>query len=61
MGGTMKIQIEQDITGTGTYIWGLEDGPEHIDKFSGFADTLGECFEEIIRHQTINAIGYVYE
>ena len=57
----MKIQIEQDITGTGTYIWGLEDGPEHIDKFSGFADTLGECFEKIIRHQTMNAIGYVYE
>jgi hypothetical protein len=55
----MKIEIEQ--TETKNYIWALEDGPEHIDKFSGYCKTLGECFEKIIRHQTINAIGYVYE
>jgi hypothetical protein len=57
----MKIQIEQDITGTGTFIWSLEDGPEHIDKFSGFGDTLGECFEEIVRHRTMNAMRYTYD
>ena len=54
----MKIQIEQDITGTGTYIWGLEDGPEHIDKFSGYCETLGEVFEEIIQHRAINSLNY---
>ena len=55
----MKIQIEDDFTGTKTFIWGLETGPEHIDKYSGFADTIGECFQEIIRHQTMNDLEYV--
>ena len=54
----MKIQIENDITGTGSYIWGLETGPENIDIYTGFCDTLGECFEEIIRHQTMNSMEY---
>lgn len=57
----MKIQIEDDFTGTKTFIWGLETGPEHIDKYSGFADTIGECFQEIIRHQTMNALNYTNE
>jgi hypothetical protein len=59
VGAVMKIQIETDITGTGTYIWGLETGPERIDKYSGYCETLGECFEEIIRHRTMNAMEYV--
>jgi len=54
----MKIQIEQDSSGTGTFIWGLETGPERIDCYTGYADTLGECFEEIIRHRTMNAMEY---
>ena len=54
----MKIEIEQDITGTGKFRWALETGPEHIDVFSGTADTLGECFQEIIRMDTLNATQY---
>ena len=54
----MKIQIEQSHTGTGNFIWSLETGPEHIDIFSGTADTLGECFQEIVRMETLNATQY---
>jgi hypothetical protein len=55
----MKIEIEQDISGTGTYKWGLETGPENIDCYTGYCETLGEVFEEIIRHRTMNAMEYV--
>jgi hypothetical protein len=55
----MKIEIEQNCSGTGEYRWSLETGPEHIDVFSGTADTLGECFQEIIRMDTLNAQHYV--
>ena len=55
----MKIQIEQSPTGTGNFIWSLETGPEHIDVYSGTADTLGECFQEIIRMETLNTTQYV--
>ena len=54
----MKIQIEQDSSGTGTFIWGLETGPERIDCYTGYCETLGECFEEIIRHLTMNTMEY---
>ncbi len=54
----MKIEIEQDCNGTGKFRWGLETGPEHIDHFSGTADTLGECFQEIVRMETLNALCY---
>ena len=54
----MKIEIEQSPTGTGNFIWSLETGPEHIDVYSGTADTLGECFQEIIRMDTLNAQHY---
>jgi hypothetical protein len=57
----MKILIEQDSTGTGRFRWALETGPEHIDLFSGFADTLGETFEEIVRMNTLNAAHYFGE
>jgi hypothetical protein len=52
----MKIEIEQ--TETKNYIWALEDGPENIDKFSGYCETLGECFEEIVKHREINTLNY---
>lgn len=55
----MKIEIEQQTSGT--YKWGLETGPEHIDCYTGYAETLGECFEEIIRHRTMNAMEYANE
>lgn len=54
----MKIQIEQDCTGTGRFQWSLSTGPEHIDLFSGYTDTLGEAFEEIVRMETLNATNY---
>jgi hypothetical protein len=54
----MKIQIEQDCSGVGKFRWSLETGPEHIDLFSGYADTLGEAFEEIVRMETLNATNY---
>jgi hypothetical protein len=54
----MKIEIEQSPTGTGEFRWALETGPEHIDVYSGTADTLGECFQEIIRMDTLNALDY---
>ena len=54
----MKIEIEQSHTGTGEFRWSLETGPEHIDVYSGTADTLGECFQEIIRMDTLNALDY---
>ena len=57
----MKIKIENDFTGTSSYIWSLETGPEHIDCYTGYCETLGECFEEIIRHRTINALEYANE
>ena len=28
----MKIEITQDISGTGDYRWELHTGPEHIDE-----------------------------
>ena len=53
----MKIQIEK-VYLTKSYIWSLEDGPENVNKYSGFSDTLGGCFEEIIRYRTIDEIDY---
>jgi hypothetical protein len=54
----MKIEIEQNCSGTGKFRWEFFTGPEHIDVFSGTADTLGECFQEIIRMDTLNAQHY---
>ena len=50
----MKIKIELsknvDYPGEklGEYIWNLKEGDNHI---TGFCDSVGECFEEIIRHR----------
>lgn len=54
----MKIKIEQCCTGTGEFKFYLETGPEHIDVFSGTADTLGEVFEEIVKAETLNGLEY---
>ena len=51
----MKIQIElsKDVDypsdKLGKYIWNLEESDNHV---TGFCDSIGECFEEIIRHGT---------
>lgn len=57
----MKILIEQDSTGTGRFWWDLNTGPEHIDRYCGYADTLGEAFEEIVKRNTLNATRYFGE
>jgi hypothetical protein len=54
----MKIEILQDSI-TGMYNWVLYDGPENIDEFRGSENTLGEVFEQIILHRTLNAASYV--
>jgi len=54
----MKIEITQDISGTGDYRWEFFTGPEHIDEYTGTADTLGECFEKIVMWSTLNAQHY---
>ena len=52
----MKIEIEPsenvDYLGEklGEYIWNLEEDNNHV---TGFCDSVGECFEEIIRHRLI--------
>lgn len=40
------------------YTWKLYTGPDGIDEFDGLASSLGECFEEIIRHEIVNAVEY---
>ena len=53
-GEVVKIEIELsknvDYPGEklGKYIWNLEEGDNHV---TGFCDSVGECFEEIIRHK----------
>jgi hypothetical protein len=54
----MKIEITQDISGTGDYRWSIETGPEHIDEYTGYCYTLGECFELIVKWQTLNSQKY---
>lgn len=41
-----------------TYSWWLYDGPDGIDVFSGEESSLGEVFEKIIYHRTINGLDY---
>ena len=53
----MHIEILEDSL-TGCYNWTLCDGPDGIDKFSGFENTLGEVFEQIVHYRTLNALSY---
>lgn len=55
----MKIEIEQEPFGY--FKWVLETGPERIDCYTGYGETLGSCFEQIIRHRTMNAMEYANE
>ena len=54
----MKIEILRDSI-TGNYSWVLDEGPENIDEFCGFENTLGEVFEEIIHYRAISGLGYL--
>jgi len=57
----MKIKIEQNCTGIGKFHWELHTGPEDLDLFSGYTDTLGEAFQEIVRMDILNSYGYYLE
>jgi len=54
----MKIEITQDSTGIGDYRWELHTGPEHIDEYTGYCYSLGECFEQIVIWNRHNAQRY---
>lgn len=41
-----------------TYTWKMWDGPDGIDYFEGVEFDLGQCFERIIYHRTLNSLDY---
>ena len=53
----MKIEILYH-PGDGNYTWKLYTGPDGINEYDGLASSLGECFEEIIKHEIWNGINY---
>ena len=53
----MKIEINYSPS-TEHYVWKLWTGPDGIDDYEGVAISLGECFQEIIRMDTLNATQY---
>ena len=57
----MRIEITQDPSGTGDYRWEIHTGPERIDSYTGYCYSLGECFEEIVKWNTLNALHYTEE
>src|SRR6056300_502181 len=57
----MRIEITQDPSGIGDYRWELHTGPERIDSYTGYCYSLGECFEEIVKWNTLNALHYTEE
>jgi hypothetical protein len=56
----MKIEILHH-PGDGTYTWKLWTGPDSIDEYDGLVSSLGEAFEEIIKHEIWNGIDYCGE
>jgi hypothetical protein len=54
----MKIVIT-DNPQDGNYIWRLYTGPDGIDDYDGLCSSIGECFEEVIKHEVLNAMEYV--
>ena len=53
----MQIRIDYQPQ-TETYNWKLYDGPDGIDFYQGNELDLGQCFEQIIIHRTLNARQY---
>jgi hypothetical protein len=56
----MKIEII-DNPKDGTYTWKLWTGPDGIDFYDGICSSIGEVFEEIIKHEIWNGIDYCGE
>ena len=53
----MKIEILYN-SSDDTYEWKFWDGPDGIDFFEGVELDLGQCFEQIIYHRTLNSLHY---
>ena len=56
----MKIEILHH-PGHDNYTWKLWTGPDGINEYNGLASSLGECFEEVIKHEIWNGMDYCGE
>jgi len=54
----MKIEIADNLQ-DGTYTAKIWDGPDGIDYADFVCGSIGECFEEIIKWEVLNGMGYV--
>lgn len=53
----MKIEIT-DNPQDGNYSWKLYTGADGADEYTGLCSSLGEVFEEIIKHEIWNGRSY---
>jgi hypothetical protein len=56
----MKVEILYH-PGDANYTWKLWTGPDGINEYDGVAISLGEAFEEIIKHEIWNGMDYCGE
>ena len=56
----MKVEILYH-PGDNNYTWKLWTGPDGINEYDGVAISLGEAFEEIIKHEIWNGMDYCGE
>jgi hypothetical protein len=56
----MKVEILHH-PGDGNYSWKLWTGPDGIDFYDGICSSIGEVFEEIIKHEIWNGMDYCGE
>ena len=56
----MKVEILYH-PGDNNYTWKLYTGPDGINEYDGVAISLGEAFEEIIKHEIWNGMDYCGE
>jgi hypothetical protein len=56
----MKVEILHH-PGDDNYSWKLWTGPDGIDFYDGLVSSLGEAFEEIIKHEIWSGIDYCGE
>lgn len=53
----MKIEINYQPS-QDNFSWVLYTGPDGADEYRGTGTTLGQCFEEILVKEVLNAIHY---
>lgn len=53
----MKIEIDYSPYKK-EYKWKLWTGPDGIDDYYGVCNSLGECFEQIIKNEALNMLNY---